>query len=137
MAIGPHRRNRILVFAGITTGTMVLSFLVGNLNVVRSLDLRAVDAQFVLRGKRPTGNIVLLTADQKTYDNISDVQLFWHPYYAEAIRAVADSGAKVMALDIAFTIPVSKWEPDHDRILAEAVVETAQRIPWSAVTCQR
>src|SRR3954469_18008695 len=121
--------KRIARYVAIVGTTMTAALVIGRINVVHSLDLRATDAQFILRGKRPTSNIVMVVADQKTYDNIADVQLFWHPYYAEAIRAAVDGGAKVMALDIAFTIPVQKWEPDHDRLLAEAFANAATRIP--------
>ena len=47
--------------------------------------------------------------------------MFWHPYYAAAIQAAGEAGAKVVALDHAFGIPVDKWEPDIDRVLGEAV----------------
>jgi class 3 adenylate cyclase/CHASE2 domain-containing sensor protein len=108
----------------------VIAVLVGQIGAIESLGMRASDAQFVLRGKlTPPPQILLLVIDQKTYENIPDVQLFWHPFYAEAIRAAADGGAKVMGVDIAFTVPVQKWEPDHDRLLAEAAAETAARMP--------
>src|SRR5262249_16276517 len=32
-------------------------------------------------------------------------------------------------LDVAFAIPVARWEPNHDQLLAEAVSETASRMP--------
>ncbi len=47
--------------------------------------------------------------------------MFWHPYYAAAIQAAGEAGAKVVGLDHAFGIPVDKWEPDIDRMLGEAV----------------
>ena len=121
--------RRVPIYTSFIIVSALLGVALRQTSMVRSLDLRALDAEFVLRGKAKPSNIVLLVIDQKTYDNIPDVQLFWHPYYAEAIRAVADGGAKVMALDIAFTIPVEKWQPDHDRILAEALAETSPRLP--------
>src|SRR6185312_8047440 len=45
-----------------------------------------------------------------------------HPHYANVIRAAGMGGAKVLGLDVAFGIPVDKWEPDHDQKLAEAAV---------------
>ncbi len=75
-----------------------------------------------MRDQRPAGDIVLITADQKFLDKFSDVQVFWHPHYANAIRAAGMGGAKAMGLDVAFGIPVDKWEPAYDQQLAEAAV---------------
>lgn len=86
------------------------------------LNLKAFDAQFVLRGKQPTpSKIVLLVANQKALDTFHELRMFWHPYYAQAIKAAGEAGAKVIGLDLAFGVPVEKWEPDYDRMLAEAV----------------
>jgi class 3 adenylate cyclase/CHASE2 domain-containing sensor protein len=130
MNIWNHAVRRWLVYAAITAAAALLGVVLGRVSFVQTLGLRAMDAQFILRGKmQPPPEVVLLVIDHKTYDNIPDVQLFWHPVYAEAIRATADGGAKVLGLDIAFAVPVQKWEPDHDRLLAEAAAETAARMP--------
>jgi len=55
--------------------------------------------------------------------------LFWRPYYAEAIRAAAGAGAKVLILDVAFAIPVAKWEPENDSTLAAAYAEASPKMP--------
>ena len=89
------------------------------------LNLKAYDAHFVVRdyfGQRPAiSNIVLLLADQKTLDTFPELRIFWHKHYANAIRAAGQAGAKVIGLDLAFGIPVEKYEPDYDRLLGEAV----------------
>jgi len=85
------------------------------------LNLKALDAQFVLRGKRPVSGIMLIAADQKALDTFPELRMFWHPYYAEAIRAAGESGARVIGLDVAFGVPVAKWEPDFDAMLSDAV----------------
>jgi len=85
------------------------------------LSLKAYDAHFLLRGKRPTSNVVLVVADDKALNTFSELQAFWHPYYAQAIRGAQLGGAKVVAMDIAFGIPVEKWAPGNDALLAEAV----------------
>ena len=130
MRMNKRRARRGLDYVGIVLGAVLLAVLLSRIGVVRSFDVRATDAQFVLRGKvAPADQVMLVVIDQKAYDNISDAQLFWHPLYAEAIRAAADGGAKVMGLDVTFAIPVGKWEPDHDRILAAAAAEPAARMP--------
>src|SRR5207244_6246924 len=55
--------------------------------------------------------------------------MFWHPYYAEAIKAAAEGGAKVLGFDWVFAVPVDKWEKDHDRLLSEAVITTMETMP--------
>ena len=89
------------------------------------LNLKAYDGHFVLRSllrPQPTiSNIVLLVADQKTLDTFPELRDFWHKHYADAIKAAGAAGAKVIGLDLAFGVPVNKYEPDYDRLLGEAV----------------
>ena len=103
-----------------------------NVNFFHALDLNVLDAHFVARGKTPTHDIILVTVDKKSLEKITDLQIFWHPHYANVIRAVAQGGAKVMGLDVAFGISVRKWAKDNDQLLAEAVTET---LPIMPVVC--
>src|SRR4051794_19887145 len=108
-------------------GAIVFSCAVGprflsRIDFFQILNLKAVDAQFSLRGRAPArDDIVLIVADQKANEAFHDLRIFWHPFYAQAITAAANAGAKVIGLDLAFGVPVEKWAPDYDRILAEAV----------------
>ncbi len=72
-------------------------------------------------GRPDIPNIVLLLEDQKTRDTFPELRLFWHKHYANVIRAAGQAGAKVIGMDLAFGIPVDKYEPDFDRMLGEAV----------------
>lgn len=109
----------------LAAGSVLATWLLGNFRVFQDLTLKSYDAHFVLRqflrGSPDISNIVLLTADQKALDTFPELKLFWHKHYANAIRAAGQAGAKVIGLDLAFGIPIEKWEPDYDRILAEAV----------------
>lgn len=116
------RWKRVLVCALIAAGSSTAAVLLGGVRFFRILSAKAYDAHFVVRGQHPTHDIVLVTADQKALDTFPDVQLFWHLHYANVIRAAGAGGAKVIGLDVAFGIPVEKWEPDHDQQLAEAAV---------------
>jgi adenylate cyclase len=95
----------------------------------QSFRLKALDFHFLVRPNRPAKNIVLLAIDQKSLDTLPEPYLFWHRYYAEAIRAAAAGGAKVLGLDVTFMIPVQTWEPTYDQILAGAVSETSPVMP--------
>lgn len=109
----------------LAAGSTLATWFLGNFHVFQDLDLKAYDAHFVLRqflrGRPNISNIVLLTADQKALDTFPELKLFWHKHYANVIRAAGQAGARVIGLDLAFGIPVEKWEPDYDRLLAEAV----------------
>jgi adenylate cyclase len=114
------------VCAVIAIGSAVGAWSLSTLRFFQILNLKGYDAHFVARdilGRRPViSNIVLLLADQKTDDTFKDeLRMFWHQHYANAIRAAGAAGAKVIGLDLAFGIPVDKWEPDFDRQLGEAV----------------
>lgn len=98
-------------------GTRLLS----RIRFFELLNLKALDVQFVLRGARPVPNFELIAIDRKALGAFRDLLMFWHPYYAKAIRAAGEAGARVIGLDVAFGVPVAKWEPDHDRVLSEAV----------------
>jgi serine/threonine protein kinase len=90
------------------------------------LSLKAYDAHFVLRtwlsGQPTISNIVLLLTDEKALESFPDLRLFWHQHYANVIRAAGAAGAKTIGLDIIFSSPVVKWQPDDDLLLAEAVI---------------
>ena len=93
----------------------------------QTLNLKALDLHFIVRGKLPTAvsNIILITIDQTALDKFPDPIIFFHRYYADTIRAAAESGAKVIGLDAAFGIPVDRWVPDYDRELAGAVASSS------------
>ena len=115
------RTQRVLICALIAVGATVVTLLLSDVRFFKILNAKAFDSHFIVRGQQPTKDIVLVTADQKALDTFPEVQLFWHRHYADVIRAVGQGGAKVMGLDLAFGVPVRKWEPDYDQLLAEAV----------------
>jgi adenylate cyclase len=116
------KRGRHAVICGlIAVGAAVGAGLSSQIRIFESLHLKTLDSHFALRGAQPVSGIVLLTADQKALETFTDLRLFWHLHYAKAIRAASDAGAKVIGLDLAFGVPVDKWEPDYDQKLAEAV----------------
>jgi adenylate cyclase len=119
--LNKSRRNFGLVWCIVSIAAASGTQLLSTTRFFQLLSLKAYDANFVLRGKRPTSNVVLVVADEKALNTFSELQAFWHPYYAQAIRGAELGGAKVVALDIAFGIPVEKWAPGNDAILADAV----------------
>jgi adenylate cyclase len=109
----------------LAAGSGLAASLLSDFPFFQILNLKAYDTHFVvsyLLGRRPdTSNIVLLLADQKTLDTFPEPRMFWHQHYANVIRAAGQAGARVIGLDLAFGVPVDKYEPDYDRLLGEAV----------------
>lgn len=121
--------KRALICAAIALASVVLTVLVGRVQFFETLSLKAQDANFVLRGKVPTRDVVIIGIDEKSQDKISDPSLFWQPYYAQAIQGAAEGGAKAFVLDVAFGIPVEKWEPNNDSTLAAAYAAASPTMP--------
>lgn len=124
------KKWRHWAFCGVlAAGSALAASLASDVRFFQILNLKAYDAHFVVRyfvervfGKQPdTSNIVLLLADQKALDTFPELRIFWHQHYANVIRAAGQGGAKVIGLDLAFGVPVDKYEPDFDRLLGEAV----------------
>ena len=107
-----------LIGGVIALGCAAGSQLLHRLPYFQQLSAKAYDLHFVLRGKRPVQDIVLVTVDEKSLNTFPELLAFWHPYYADAIKGAEMGGAKVIALDVAFGIPVDRWAKDNDRILA-------------------
>jgi adenylate cyclase len=126
MQVTMKRKWRHWGFCAIlAAGSALAAWSLSGARFFQILNLKAYDAHFALRsffGRPPTvSNIVLLVADQKASDTFPELRVFWHQHYADAIRAAGAAGAKVIGLDLAFGVPVEKWEPDYDRRLGEAV----------------
>ncbi len=122
MQVSMSKRWRAFVIGAIVVMVSAIGTrLLGRIRFFELLNLKALDVQFVLRGTRPVSDIELIVADQKALDTFPELQLFWHPYYAEAIRAAGEAGARVIGFDSAFGVPVTKYEPEYDGMLSEAV----------------
>jgi adenylate cyclase len=125
-------RQRVAICAAIALGSATITLLLNNIRVFQQLSLKAQDAHFVFRGALPAkarSDIVIIGIDEKALNNFPELYSFWHPYYADAMKAAADAGAKVFILDVAFGIPVTKYEPDNDSKLAEALIYANGKIP--------
>jgi adenylate cyclase len=129
MTLSAQQRKQWLAIAAVTALSVVAAVGLGHIRFFQLLHLKARDMHFVLRGRLPTRDIVLITIDDKALNHYKELLVFWHPYYAEAIQAAAAGGAKALGLDVTFLVPVDKYEPDNDRKLAEAVILASQTMP--------
>jgi adenylate cyclase len=118
-------RKRWTVIVLIALGSVIATLLSGNVRFFELVHLKAGDLHFLVRGKRPTSNIRILAVDKKSLEHTKKLLMFWHPLYAEAIRAAVAGGAKVVGLDHHFVVDVKDWEPENDAILMQAVSDAA------------
>jgi adenylate cyclase len=129
------KRNwkRIAICAAIALSAVLVTVLLDNITFIQLVKMKAQDAHFVLRGKQPTKDIVIITMDEKASDHFPEPTLFWRPYYADAIQGAAAAGAKVLILDAAFGIPVAKYasaeHADDDSKLAGAYAAAFPTMP--------
>jgi adenylate cyclase len=109
----------------LAVGSALGASLLSDIRFFKILNLKAYDAHFIvrdlLRGRPAISNIVLLTADKKAMDTFPELRVFWNQHYANAIRAAGQAGAKVIALDLAFGVPIDQWQPGADELLAGAI----------------
>jgi adenylate cyclase len=124
-----RKLRRWTIIAAIALGSVIATVLLGKLRFFQLVHLKASDFHFLVRGKRPTSNVVVIAIDQKTLNAFHELLMFWHPYFAEAMKAAAEGGAKVMGLDWQFTVDVRQYEPNYDQMLAAAYIETTQKMP--------
>jgi adenylate cyclase len=126
--------RRTAICAALAAASAISAYFLSSVQFFQLVNLKAQDIHFLLRrwispNAVPVNNIVLVTIDQYSLDKFPELLPFWHPYYAEAIKASAAAGAKVLVLDVAFGVPVNKWEPNHDQMLVEAISGAAAVMP--------
>ena len=106
-------------------GSVLAAWSLDQVSFFQNLNLKAYDAHFVVRnylfGPPAIPKIVLLTEDQKAMNTFPELHEFWNKHYADAITAAGEAGAKVIGLDLAFGIPIDKYEPGYDELLGGAV----------------
>ena len=122
------RRSYWAICALIVAASAVAAQYSDRLSFFRLLNLKALDAHFIVRGRQPVSSIVLILMDQRSLDTFTEPMLFWQPHYAQAIRAASDGGARAMGLDLAFGVNVGKWEKDYDQLLAGALVTASMPV---------
>ena len=122
------RRSQWAVCALIVVASATAAQFSDRLSFFRLLHRKVLDVHFIVRGQQAVSNIILIMMDQKSIDTFTEPILFWHPHYAQAIRAASDGGARAMGLDLAFGVNVDKWEKDYDQTLAGALTSASMPV---------
>jgi adenylate cyclase len=123
-------RTSVVLFALVILSA-VTARLVGNTQLAQLFALKITDLHFLLRPGRTDSRIMLITVDEKALGAWREPIAFWHPYYAKAIKAAASAGAKVLALDVVFTVPLEEYQDfrQHDRLLGAAALDAHPKMP--------
>jgi adenylate cyclase len=119
------RRLRLLIFLG--TATVLIGMVLGAYaaGVLDSAELDSVDARFDIRGSEGApADIVVVGIDDVTFNELGEQWPFPRSLHGEAIDALREAGARVIAYDIQFTEPT---RPREDNALI-AAVERADRV---------
>jgi adenylate cyclase len=105
----------------------LLGWLPGEFRAGRVVEWKLRDAHVLLMPERTPAEVVLVTVDEAATEAFEEPLLFWHGYYAEAIERMAEAGARVVALDMVFGVPVERWAPGLDPRLAGAAMAAESR----------
>ncbi len=105
----------LLLCLGVTL-TVLLFYFTG---VLESLELKSLDARFVMRGNRPSNsNIVVVAVDEPSIAKLG--RWPWpRATHAKLIRSLTDAGARVIAFDVLLT------EPDKENLASDAALAKA------------
>jgi adenylate cyclase len=128
-----HSLKRATVIAAIAVASAAVTMGLSHFRFFELLKLKAQDIHFVLRGTQPVKDIVILGIDNDTLTKFPEPSLYWHRYYADAMTASAEAGAKTFVLDVTFAIPVADYEKDNpphlDNDLVNAFNAASEKMP--------
>ncbi len=94
-------RGRLLVAVALLAAA--LGCLLVLTDVARQPELNTLDTRFGLRGERSPGDLVVVGADDVTFDEFDERWPFSRNRFAAALENVAADGPRVIAYDVQFT----------------------------------
>jgi adenylate cyclase len=118
------RRAVTIALIGLCCGGVITAFLKADL--FKGIKNKTADFRFLCRGAIKTSDkIVIIGTDEEALENIADPFIFWSPYFADIIKALAAGGAKAIGLDFLQTIALNKRvdDKDLDGIMTEALMD--------------
>jgi len=114
-------RGAIFLAIGLAmTGFVLVAY---GTNLMRPLELAAVDARFDVRGDVTAPELVVVAIDDKTFDDLDTRWPFPRSFHAHVVEALSEAGARVIAYDIQFTEPSEDAEADNALVDAVAHAE--------------
>ena len=122
-----------VLLAGSLAGLAIVVLAAANpLSFFEIAELKALDAQFTLRGPRePQSPIVVVTIDEDSFDGLNLAWPWPRAVHAKFLDIVGRGGPVAIGLDILFTEPSSRG-PADDAALGAAVERVHDRIVLAA-----
>ena len=124
-----RRRLAVTLYASVALATTAAVLALWSGDVLRSSDLRTVDARFAIRGpdEHPAPDVVVVGIDARTNSVVAQFP-FPRTFHARVIDRLRRAGAKVIVYDVEFTAPSGDDAADNALIRA---VDRAPRIALS------
>src|SRR4051812_5362764 len=125
-----RRRTRLWLLAAVAGVTIVVAVLGRGAHVMRSLELKSVDARFALRGTTGApADVAVVQIDDATFDDLRNggrASQWPLPrcYHASVINQIAKARPSAIAVDIQFSAPTTATSRNGvscDKLLVEAI----------------
>lgn len=121
-----ERRAQAGLVASLALAAGLAGFVPGQFRWGRVAEWKLRDAHVLLTPARTPPEILIVAVDEASTESLPEPLMFWHGYYAAAIERLARAGAKVIALDMVFAVPVERWAPGLDARLAAAAARAEE-----------
>lgn len=137
-ALIPGRSTwRLLMLGGAVGLLMTAGALLDPLNLLEVTELKALNAQFRLRGPVvPSSSIVIVTIDEDSFDELNLAWPWPRAMHARLLDIVSQAKPSVIGLDIVFAEP-SLYGQEDDEALARAVARAGNVVLGAALTSVR
>ena len=123
---------RVLLAGSLAGLAVVVLAAVDPLRFFEIAELKALDAQFSVRGPRvPASPIVVVTIDEDDFDGLNQAWPWPRAVHAKFLDIVGRGQPAAIGMDILFTEP-SLHGPDDDRTLGAAVARVRERLVLAA-----
>jgi adenylate cyclase len=134
----PGRSTWRFLMVGSAVGLlMTAGALLDPLNLLEVTELKALNAQFRLRGPAvPSSSIVIITIDEDSFDELNLAWPWPRAVHARLLDIVSQAKPSVIGLDIVFAEP-SPYGPEDDEALARAVARAGNVVLGAALTSVR
>ncbi|MHB9132693.1 MAG: CHASE2 domain-containing protein [Armatimonadota bacterium] len=121
------RRKRLAVWllGSLACWGLALGFM--HTHFVQRVEAWTTDWRFLCRGPRVSAaqrDIVIVTIDEATFQQIDKPMMLWRPEFAEVIERLHASGARAIGIDVLYPNSLERWFPGYDRRLAVTLART-------------
>ncbi len=115
------RRLRLLIFISTAVALIAVVQVAYFADILEGAELDTVDSRFEIRGTQGAPpDVVLVGIDDVTFGELQQRWPFPRSMHADAVDALREAGAKVIAYDVQFTEPT---RPREDNALIDAVAK--------------